>query len=566
MRAKRNCPPSILGGALASLLSLALFLTASGCRAEEKGQQPIDLDTPEQAIVRDVGSLKQLFIDDYIIAEMEALTKTFHPTKKYPENPIFTPETRWEKNMDFGIPLYRVLYDEKEQVHKMWYGYQPLCLATSKDGIKWERPNLGLVDFEGSKENNILPEGRDAPGLPGWLSPGLYTPEDPDPNRRYKTLFHTSEGKGAVFSSDGIHWKSYAGNPVIHHPTLGDVCTVTQMPEHMLERFAANPAHGARFRPGYGSPPSLPKYLAFPKLHPRVGRFVRRAIGFCYSEDFIHWSYPVLVLAPDERDDEMAEVRIAAAKPNIKWDHPEDHRTEFYGMEVFPYEGLLLGLLWIFDATMEMNRVPEDVPLKWGRTNQDGPMQVELTSSRDPMHWQRVGDREPFIALGGVDEWDSGELWYAVTDPIIVGDEIRFYYGGRNVGHGEERPDSGPPTYGIGLATLRLDGFVAIKAAEEEGVLTTKPLLFEGQRLEVNADASLGSIRVEIVDADGRPASGFSRNDADPIEGDSVRHTVTWKGNSEVASFKGKPIRLKFYMNRSQLYSFAFRSKGEATG
>ena len=154
-------------------------------------------------------------------------------------------------------------------------------------------------------------------------------------------------------------------------------------------------------------------------------------------------------------------------------------------------------------------------------------MQVELTSSRDPMHWQRVGDREPFIALGGVDEWDSGELWYAVTDPIIVDDEIRFYYGGRNVGHGEERPDSGPPTYGIGLATLRLDGFVAVEAAEEEGVLTTKPLLFEGERLEVNADASLGSIRVEIVDADGRPASGFSRNDADPIEGDSVRHTVT---------------------------------------
>ena len=274
MRAKRNCLPNSWGGALTSLLSAALLLTASGCRAEEKGQQPIHLDTPEQAIVRDIGSLKQLFIDDYIIAEMEALTKTFHPTKKYPENPIFTPETPWEKKMEFGIPLNRVLYDEKEQVHKMWYGDQTLCLATSKDGIKWERPNLGLVDFEGSKENNILPE----------RSPDLYTPEDPDPNRRYKAIFHTSEGKGAAFSSDGIHWKPYADNPVIRHPTLGDVNSLAQMPEHMLERFAANPASGSRFGPGYGSPPSLPKYLAFPKLHPRVGRFVRRAIGFCYSE------------------------------------------------------------------------------------------------------------------------------------------------------------------------------------------------------------------------------------------------------------------------------------------
>src|SRR5262245_27056308 len=33
---------------------------------------------------------------------------------------------------------------------------QYLCYATSKDGITWEKPDLGLVEFGGSKKNNII--------------------------------------------------------------------------------------------------------------------------------------------------------------------------------------------------------------------------------------------------------------------------------------------------------------------------------------------------------------------------------------------------------------------------
>ena len=55
-----------------------------------------------------------------------------------------------------------------------------LCLATSKDGVHWEKPNLGKVEYKGSRDNNILP--------PGSGIPTLLDPNETDPSRRYKAV------------------------------------------------------------------------------------------------------------------------------------------------------------------------------------------------------------------------------------------------------------------------------------------------------------------------------------------------------------------------------------------
>ena len=117
---------------------------------------------------------------------------------------------------------------------------------------------------------------------------------------------------------------------------------------------------------------------------------------------------------------------------------------------------------------------------------------------------------------------------------------------------------------GMGLATLRLDGFASMRAGETEGVLTTKPLTFEGDRLVVNADCASGALRVELLGQDGKVIQGFGRSDADPFTGDSLRHTITWRGTTDVSRLSGRQVRVRFSLRDADLYAFQFaRARGD---
>ncbi|MCX6621334.1 MAG: hypothetical protein NTY38_09675, partial [Acidobacteria bacterium] len=90
-----------------------------------------------------------------------------------------------------------------------------LCYASSKDGVHWEKPALGLVDYKGSKRNNICE--LDQPTL--WSTAAvLHDPEDPDPNLRFKIAYE-ARFQGALqfcvaYSADGFRWKKSPRNPV----------------------------------------------------------------------------------------------------------------------------------------------------------------------------------------------------------------------------------------------------------------------------------------------------------------------------------------------------------------
>ena len=104
--------------------------------------------------------------------------------------------------------------------------------------------------------------------------------------------------------------------------------------------------------------------------------------------------------------------------------------------------------------------------------------------------------------------------------------------------------------------TLRLDGFVSVHAPMNGGELVTKPVTFSGKQLTMNfATSAAGGIRVEIQDASGEPAPGFTLADAEPQFGDSIERVVTWKNGSDVGSLAGKPVRLRFVLNDADLYS-----------
>ena len=463
----------------------------------------------------DVGTRKQLFADDLIIGQQENVFRTLNQPTKNQDNPIIALEPPQQVGgEEHVIVMGTVMYDEDERLFKMWYecanypwSFNHIAYATSADGIHWERPNLGIVDFRGSTENNfVFNRGQRN------VTAGIYKdPVAAEPSRLYKMIYNCGDGVGVAFSPDGLHWKP---EPDVRVAKVSD-SPHSVMWEPRLERYVAHSRHWEKIEfadgYGYGGPRGLGT----------------RVVLQSESEDFVNWTPYGTIMAPDDDD--------------LPWDR------QFYNMEWMPYEDVYFGFIAAYHVLPGMEeKITPGAP--WMDK-----VDIQLTFSRDNRTWMRAGDRQVFIPTGP-EEYDKGMV-FVMQHPLVVGDEIRFYYAGFSGLHWATRRNE-PQGGVVCLATLRLDGFVSMDAGE--GRLTTKTLTMAGDRLVVNADAGLGSIAVEILDGEGQPVPGYSREEAELIDSDDLRHTVGWKGSSDVAALKGRPIALRFHMDRAKLYSFVF--------
>ena len=113
---------------------------------------------PSQDQPINIGLGKQLLLDDYVIAGVHGVHKVSHSIQKRPENPVLRKQYAWEQ----GVTDPHVLYDASEQKFHMWYrvldreGKENVGYAWSRDGVKWERPSLGLVEYGGNTANNCV--------------------------------------------------------------------------------------------------------------------------------------------------------------------------------------------------------------------------------------------------------------------------------------------------------------------------------------------------------------------------------------------------------------------------
>ncbi|WP_299468743.1 hypothetical protein [uncultured Gimesia sp.] len=109
---------------------------------------------------------------------------------------------------------------------------------------------------------------------------------------------------------------------------------------------------------------------------------------------------------------------------------------------------------------------------------------------------------------------------------------------------------------------IRLDGIASVNALLAGGTLTTKPLKFTGNELEINYSTSAaGQIRVELQDANGKPIPGFTLEENEPIFGDHISRIVKWNNGSDVSSLQEKPVRIHFAMEDADLFSIKFNQK-----
>ena len=515
------------------LLACLIFSAAAGVAATTvPATAPIDL-----------GSHRQLFLDDHLIESSTHLTRRVQSVAKHPANPLILRTNEFE---GVGVTFPSVIYDEQEKIFKAWVDAlgPGVFYLTSKDGIHWDRPKLALFpQFDPAPNHRVVLSGyefaiKDAPKDKldylrsrerGWkyfcnLGGVVKDPRDPDPQRRYKMSYlwidrnyvrpgATKSGKmtglGVAFSPDGIHWTP------VNHPVSA---AIFDCPLHItFDESRGRWVLLARVF-GVSTPEKKAKYAGTENFKHNAGRAVIRL----ESEDFLRWTPTKgdLVMASDENDSAMGEI---------------------YSLRAIPYEGIQIGLVHYF------HNEPGDVRLYF-----------QLAVCRDGKTWQRLSDRSPFIPLGGLGEWDRSTHMPPSSDPLTIGDDIWIYYSGRNIIHptrwklADDSPalkELPPFRGGIGLATLKRDRFVAMEASLRPGTLRTKPFLCAGRTLHVNAGVEFGALSVSILNEDGtvRQTAAIPARDAIDIP-------VT--GLTALSDLAGQPVRLEFTLQNGRLFSF----------
>ena len=174
-----------------------------------------------------IGNQRELWVDDHLIAETDGITLQLHQPQA--KEVILVTDQPWEGNTCayYTIfqdgPKYRMYYRGSHWDEKAKRATHPevVCYAESKDGIHWQKPELGICEFNGSKANNIVWDGIGTHNF----TPFKDTNPDCKPDARYKALARgrslrpedksSTHGLFAFQSADGLHWKLMKESPVI---------------------------------------------------------------------------------------------------------------------------------------------------------------------------------------------------------------------------------------------------------------------------------------------------------------------------------------------------------------
>ena len=469
--------------------------------------------------VIDLSSRKHLFIDLSLADNIAGVTLGVNPPRL--GGVAIGRDRAWEHHIHFQNTVL-----DDDGLGRFWYtaskhdgglesarfGY-----AESEDGRHWRKPKLGLVEFDGRRDMNLIP--------PKPKRTNVFIDPTAPPTERYKTFGLSDDdgpgatGYGVFASADGYVFHELGCNGLRRS---GDTQNMAFW-DNRIGRYVAY------FR----------GFSKFPD-----GR-LRRAVARWETDDLTSrdgWD-----LENEENDRQIVDqLPIVIACDD---DDPSD--MDIYTPSVVKYP----GVDDVYLATMSMyhhftpNEIAKGVPPR-----NDGLMDIQLAVSRDGIAWDRP-DRRPYVGIEP--EGPAQRMVYAVQGLLVRGDTVLQYHTAYDQSHGHKRQNN--PGGVIRWTEQRLDGFVSANFAYTGGELVTRPITFDGSALQLNVDASAsGEGRVELQDAQGRPLEGHALADSDRVLGNHLRHPVTWHGSSELGVPPGTPVRVRFVMRGTRLFALRF--------
>jgi hypothetical protein len=485
-----------------------------------------------------VGLRKQLMVDDYIIAEKHGVTRELGTVRKcgivleptLPTDFVPPPGRRGHREyerklksgtkpdgspvaLDFGF-YTTVLWNEKDRKFQMWYMPWRLAgvgYAESKDGLRWTKPLVGR-----SGTDNIVHLSQSFscsidPTVP-WGHP-----------EKYKAAFDSNLDRVSqpclAHSADGIHWSDY-----------NDGKPVTGRAADCFDQIQWDPimkTYRLMCRTDVGGHGGSKEY--------RSVRIMVHDKGNDLKNHPTAWkTIADLIVVDDPR------------REKNPWGNP---RLQFNWMTCWIYEGIYFGLMNVYT----MDRSDFFDGFDYQTRHEEDVLDFYLGTSRGGVRFEKswIHARKPLVPRGPAGSFDKDGV-FPPSQLVTHDDEHWIFYGGAS-----ERHYSIGRDMKIGLAKLRLDGFVCLEARDAPGTIVTKPFELQGDRVAVNVEAGSGRVRVELLDEGGTPIPGFSGTGAPEIRHvDELRLRPVWKGTEDLSSLKGTVVRLRFRLRNARLYAF----------
>ena len=500
---------------------------------------------------RSIGASRQLLLDTSLVAKLEGGAQLRQGTPVAREV-ILRSDHPWEGD-GFAISS---IYQHDGLYHMLYRGMNTttrsegptdsyLCLAVSRDGVIWEKPTLGLADYEGSKANNIVAydNGRALPWCFTFYDPRPETPA----NERVKAIDMRDGDRRAGGAGKGLR-AQLLGSPdgrVWHElPLQANLQSdwVNAFDGGSLTWSDEEKQFVGYFRWWDTQPAPHPRlYYDWMINRPGVRTSFRSA-----SRDLVTWSRP---------------------EPMTYGDTPREH---MYETCVFHYPrspGLYVVLGARFNPGRRALTLEEERALDIARLrgNASNPTYTFASDANDLVLLStRPGSSEfarPFMdaflrpgpELGN---WGSRSNYTSLSGGLIPTGpaEISFYVTRHHL----------QKTNHIQRVSLRTDGFVSLNAPYGGGEAVTVPVAYTGDHLELNFSTSAaGEITVELQDLAGNPLPGFSAADCDPLIGDRIAGVVSWRGQRSLSRYIGRPVRLKFHLVDADVFAFHFAGPAE---
>lgn len=480
---------------IVSRMVLASLLASTMARADEPDRRRAVARSNRAGDLASlrVGLRKQLFVDDFIVSEKQRVTR---------ELGIVTKVNQGQPIFTDGWFYGTVLHDDGK--FKLWFrkpGTQGFGYAESADGLSFsKKADISGINFAGDYTLAVEIDSAET-----------------DPRHRFKAGYDApGMAAGIAHSADGIRWIPYHdGKPV----TKRAADTYNQIlfdPEAKTYRLFT--------RTDFGTAGGLTELRGTrsmtnpaPKTNPANWTLVRE------------WIFD-------------------------KEGKSEAQRRQIYATTCWIYEGVYFALLSVYDSPGD---VSEGKVSDTRKRHERDVMNFYIATSRDgdswDMHWVYAG--QPLVPRGPDGAFDKDIVLPASTI-VTHADKHWIYYAGANERHGNEQVKF-DRKHAIGLATLRLDGFLGLSAGENAGTVVTKPFKLEGNALLVNVDAHRGQASLEVFDEFGQPLDGFCGEDVVPVtERDELRWHPRWKKHADLSALRNKVVRLKFRLRDAQLYSF----------
>jgi hypothetical protein len=476
--------------------------------------------------VVDIGSRLELFVDDWLVDRMDGATLTLHPPT--PQGVALVYDRPWEGNTSNYVTvfkdgdLYRMYYRGSQVDHtpgEMTNRHRVVCYAESTDGVRWERPSLGLVEFEGSKDNNIIWDGSGS----ATFAPFKDANPDCDPEARYKALGAHEGGLLAFRSPDGIHWSMMTTEKVITDGAFD----------------SQNLAFWDSVRGEYRE-----YHRDFHEGVDAWGNSNGRDIKTATTNDFLEW-------------------------PDPDWLNYSPGRIgQLYTNQVVPYyraPHIFLGFPTRYtdrgwaESTKALPQL-EYREVRASKSQREGTAMTDgmFMSSRDGLNFNVWPEAFIRPGLKLKENWFYGDNYQnhglVETASHIEGaaDEISVY--------SSEATHLDYSVSRLRRYTLRIDGFVSVQGKLAGGEFVTRPLVFKGGDLVLNFSGSAGStIRVEVQNALGYALPGFAMEQCHEVFGDDLERVVSWQGDGDLSGLAGTPVRLRVELRDADLYSLRFR-------